>query len=160
MEISFPASQTRIIAASNVQVSHTGNTTETVLATIAIPAGVMGLNGVLRVTATWGHTNSANNKTLRIRAGGTGIDGTAYITGAATTTVVTRAQAHIGNRNSASSQVGGSPAINASFGSTSVALPTSAIDTTAAFNIYITGLLASSGETVSLENYIVELIIP
>lgn len=67
----------RVIAASAVAVSHTGDTIETVLANIAIPAGAMGANGALHITAVFSYTNSANAKTLRIRLGG--ISGAAFM---------------------------------------------------------------------------------
>src|SRR5213079_2421852 len=52
-----------VLAQSAVAASVTGTLTETVLATIAIPAGAMGVNGAIRVTALWSYTNSADTKT-------------------------------------------------------------------------------------------------
>lgn len=157
MEISFPIAQSRVLAVSGAQVAHTGNTTETVLATIAVPANAMGLNGAVRIWPVWGHTNSANNKTLRVRVGGTGINGTAFMQGVVTTTVVTSGHLLVANRGATNSQMGSFPT-TASFNASSVAMPTSSVDTTAAFNIYLTGLLASAGDSVSIEGYLAELI--
>ncbi len=145
-----------VLAQSGVQVSHTGNTNETALATIAIPAGAMGANGRVRVTALWGHTNSVNNKTCRIRFGGT--SGTIVYSITNTTTAHHRAQVEGANRNATGSQVWAPNGLTGSFGATSGSLVTGAIDTTAAVDIVILGTLASSGETISLESYLVELI--
>jgi hypothetical protein len=66
-----------------------------------------------------------------------------------TTTDSFKTQVEIGNRNSASSQVGG--ALNRT--ATPVAL---SINTAAASSITITGQLANAGETIRLESYVIE----
>ena len=151
-----------VLAASAVAVSHTGNTSETALATIAVPAGAMGSNGIVRVTTVWTCTNSANNKTGRVRFGGLG--GTAYGQWTETTNISFRAQCEIANRNSASSQVGfalGTGSANEpGWGATGSTNVTSSIDTSAGVDVVISALLANSGETVTLERYLVELIVP
>lgn len=136
------------LAQSAVAVSHTGNTTETTLATIAVPANMMGPNGALRINAQFSHTNSANNKTSRIRLGATEFAGTVQ-----TTVAGSRIAAIIQNRNVANSQVGGF--YGSSGGSAAV---TAAIDTTVSQNLTITGQLASAGETITLESYTVEIL--
>lgn len=145
----------RLLAASAVASSHTGDTNETALATITIPAGAMGLNGWLRVEATFSYTNSANAKTLRVRLGG--ISGTSHFARSPTTTAGLRLLWVIANRGAANSQVGWQSGSN-SFDTTSGAITTSAIDTSAATTLVITGLLANSGETIRLESYAVELL--
>jgi hypothetical protein len=142
----------RVLAASAVAASHTGDTLEAALATIAIPAGAMGPNGQLRVTTQWTYTNSANAKTLRVRFGGT--SGTPYLAQSSTTTASAVFQNRIANRGAANSQIGNS---NTSFGATTGAVVTSAVDTSAAVNLVITGVLANAGDTVTLESYLVEL---
>src|SRR5688500_6060251 len=77
-----------VLAQSAVAASHTGNTTETTLATVTVPANAIGANGRLRVTSLWSHTNSANSKTLRVRFGGAA--GTIYTSLTVTTTLSTR----------------------------------------------------------------------
>ena len=52
----------RVLGMSNVAIPLTGTVALTALVTIPVPAGVMGLNGVLRVTTTWTCTNNANAK--------------------------------------------------------------------------------------------------
>lgn len=143
-------SPVQVLAQSAVAVAHTGDTNETTLATITVPAGAMGANGSATVEALFSYTNSANAKTLRIRFGGTQM-----VSIAATTTVSTRLQIRIHNRNATNSQV--SVGFSPGFGSSTGPVITAAIDTTAAVNITITGQLASAGETITLESHAAEI---
>lgn len=147
----------QLLAASGAAVSHTGNLTETALATVSIPAGAMGLNGGLLIYATWSMTNSANSKTPRIRLGG--LSGT-IVSGAGHTAAATFHDIRrVRNRNSASSQVfsfaAGSAAV---IGPTTGALSTGAVDTSAAQDLVFSAQLANAGETLTLENYEVWLL--
>jgi len=144
-----------ILAASNTAVPLTGTTNETALATITIPANLMGANGSLRIYTLWSYTNSANNKVLRARFGGIG--GTAYLGQIFTTTAACSDMRIIANNNATNAQKGWN--INGSLlGSSSGALATGAVDTTASTTLVISGTLANSGETITLEAYIVEFI--
>lgn len=136
---------------SAVAVSHTGDTNETTLATITIPAGAMGANGSVEIICNWTYTSSANAKRLRIRFGGT-----ALFDSSPTNTSTFRSFTIIANRNSASSQVG-SAASHGVFGSVASASVTSAIDTTAAVDITITATHSLASEIIRLESYIVKL---
>jgi hypothetical protein len=158
--------QHHVVAASAVAVSHTGDTNETALATVAVPAGLMGTTGVLRVTSLWSLTSSENAKVLRARLGG--MSGTEFLAVQLTSSATYRDQRQIANRNSASSQVGG-PAGNSllplesfgpggGWGAAAAAVVTAAIDTTVNQNLVLTGQLADAGETVALEAYLVELL--
>lgn len=140
---------------SAVQVPHTGNTAETTLATIQVPANAMGPNGRVRVTVLWSMTSSANNKTIRVRFGGT--SGTIYQQQQLTTNQINRLQAEWANRNATNSQVGGPAGASSGWGGSSAAIVTSAVDTTANADIVISGQLANSGETIALEHYLVEI---
>jgi hypothetical protein len=144
-------------AATGMSVTGTGS--ETALATIAIPAGAMGANGRLRITAHWTYTNSVNNKTLRIRFGasGAGTGGTLYVSSTATTTAGYRYQLEIANRNAANSQVAFTGATGG-WSTSGTGSVTSTIDTTAASEVVISGVLANTGETITLESYQVEII--
>jgi hypothetical protein len=145
-----------VLAKSAVSVSHTGDTSETTLATITVPANAMGPNGVLRITTQWSYTNSANNKTMFVKFGGAA--GTAYLQCTATTTASHRDVRQIANVNATNSQKGNASAATAGgHGITTGAVVTSARDTTAAQDITIRGQLGNSGETVTLEAYTVEL---
>src|SRR5882757_8754527 len=52
----------RLLQKSGVSVPLTGSTSETVLATIPIPANLLGANGQLRIKAQWSCTSSAGTK--------------------------------------------------------------------------------------------------
>lgn len=145
-------SSVKVLAQSAVAVSHTGDTSQTTLATVTIPANSMGKNGRLRITTVWSYTNSGNNKSLRISFGGTN-----YLSSNVTTSASIQDQRTISNRNDTASQVGLTSTVGG-FGSSSASPVTSTVDTTSDVPLLFTGQLASSGETVTLESYLVELI--
>jgi hypothetical protein len=143
-----------LLCSGTTALAVTGTLTETTLATCTVPAGAMGLTGSVRIETTWSYTNSANSKTLRVKFGGT-----SYLAVALTTSATGADVRIIRNRNSASSQIGnigtGTPAYTLN---SSAALPTSSVDTTAAVTILLTGQLANTGETITLEGYEVWLL--
>lgn len=140
-----PASGGIPLGQSAVAASNTGGTTETTLATITIPAGAMGANGRIEVRALFSVTNSANTKTLRVRFGGT-----TFASSAVTAVGSAPLLMNVANRNAANSQVG---TLGTGFGTASGAAITTAIDTTAAVNITITGQLGLGTEAITLESY-------
>lgn len=140
-----------IIAQSAVSASITGTLTETTLATITVPANAMGANGRIEIHTMWSTTNSANNKTLRVKFGGT-----TFQTITMTTNASIQVPMVIANRNATNSQVA-SPNSSTGSGATTNAVQTSAIDTTAAVTILLTGQLANTGEAITLEAYSVKL---
>lgn len=142
-----------VLAQSAVPASVTGTVSETVLATIPIPAGAMGLNGVLRIAPIWSYTNSANNKVLRVYFGGVLLQSITRTTTASEDWFFT-----IRNRGAANSQVR-SPGVTPQ-GGTATAVPTSSVDTSVAQTLEFRGTLANTGETITLEAYIVELLVP
>lgn len=141
-----------MLARSAVAASVTGTLSETTLATITLPAGLMGSNGQLRITTFWNGTNSANNKTCKIKLGA-GIVHTQVNT---TSPVFTQLMM-VRNRNAANSQVC-HPAISGSFTDTATTPTTLAIDTSVATTVTLTAQLANIGETLTIEAYTVELI--
>lgn len=156
---SIPRSQgILLLASSNTASSVSSGTAEVQLASVVIPAGIMGTNGILRIRTLWVYTSSGNTKTLRVRFGGSG--GTIYGTATPTTTISSSGMTTIANNNSVSAQKGAPSNMNLTvpFGAVNNALITSAIDTTAATTVYISGQPASGGETITLESYTVELI--
>jgi hypothetical protein len=144
-----------IVASSGVAAPITGTTDETALATIAVPAGLLKANDKFRITTLWSHTNSGNAKTLRVRY--TGILGTAYMGPAPTATALSQWITTIHANNATNAQKGFSAVSNPYSASTS-ALVTSSVDTTAATSIVISGQLANTGETITLEGYTVEYV--
>ena len=129
----------------------TSSTSVVTLATITIPAGLLGANGKLKIYPLWSTTNNANVKTLR-----------ATFSGSTCTTMTSQSVPNnsglviIRNTNSESAQKCSSglvAGIGASFGS--IASPT--VDTSAATNITISGQLAVGTDTLTLEDLFVEL---
>lgn len=153
--------QVRILGASAVAVSCPADTSEDVLATIPMAAGIMGVNGVLRITSLWTVTNSANNKTLTVRCGasGSGLTGDIWGQTVQTTVAAMRMQNQIQNRNSAASQVLLSGVGTGGWGTTTAGVATSTRNTAVATDIVFTGQKASAGETLTLESYLIELIV-
>lgn len=146
-----------LLAASAVAVSTTGDTNENILATVAIAAGAMGLNGGLEIRSTWTVTNSANTKTVRVRLGGIG--GTQYMGQALTASNTFGDTRRIRNRNSAASQVGSIGSSSASpVGASGVAVTTSTINTSVAQTLVFTGQNGLASEIITLENYEVWLL--
>jgi len=141
-------------AASAVAASLTGTVNETVLATVTIPAGVLGANGIIRIYSNWSNNNNANNKTCRIRLNGLG---TQAILGTTNTTSIGLADLrYVQNVNSFSSQKAWQFSSTGGLGQTSGAVTTAAIDTTASISLVFTGQLANSADSMALENYVVE----
>lgn len=143
-----------VLGASGVAVSHTGNTNETTLATVAIPANSLGPNGIIEVYTQWSWTASANGKTARVRLGG--VSGTIFCAMAAQASSASlRDFRAIQNRNATNSQIGGASAVQ--FANTSGAVVTGSIDTTAAVDLVISGQLSDGTETIALQSYWVKV---
>lgn len=148
-----PAPDVRVLAASAVAQSITGTLTETTLASGTIPAGTLGANGQVDIVALWSHTNSANNKTLRVKFGGTN-----FMAVVTTTTGVDQTYTRIANRGVTNSQIGFIAASSTGFSAIAGSNVTASVDTTADVTLLITGQLALGSETITLESYIVKLV--
>ena len=130
----------------------TGSTSVVTLATITIPAGLLGANGKLKIYPLWATTNNANAKTLRLNIGGT-----LCSTMASQSVPNNSGLLIIRNLNSESAQKCSSglvAGIGASFGSIAVLT----IDTTAATTLVISGQLAVGTDTLTLEDLFVEVV--
>jgi len=129
----------------------TGTTSVVTLATITIPAGLLGENGKLKIYPLWATTNNANVKTLRLNIGGPLSTMTSQSVPNNSGLLIIR------NINSESVQKCSSGLV-AGIGSSigSIASPT--IDTSAATTITITGQLAVGGDTMTLEDLFVEVV--
>lgn len=143
-----------VLARSGTAVSHTGSVSETALATISVPANSMGPNGVLRVTIVMSMTNNANGKTGRVRLGG--LAGTSFAAVALANFQSWRHQTQIQNRNATNSQIATTD-LQVGFGASTAAVITGTLDTTASQDLVISGTLTNSGDTITLESYLVEL---
>lgn len=132
-------------------VSLTGSTSVVTLATITIPAGLLGANGKLKIYPLWATTNNANAKTLRLNIGGV------------LSTMVSQSVPNnsglliIRNINSESAQKCSSGLV-AGIGSSTGSIASPTIDTSAATTITITGQLAVGTDTMTLEDLFVEVV--
>lgn len=152
----------RVLAASGVAVTRSsvngaGDATESTLVTVTVPANAIGANGMVRVTALFSMTSSANTKTMRVRWNG--LSGSVAVSSGLTTNATWRTQAEIHNRNATNSQIMGPNNTNAAFNASSTAATTASVDTTAAVDIVFTAVWAgaTSGESITLESYVVEV---
>lgn len=143
----------QVLAASAVAAPHTGNTTETTLATVTVPGGALGPNGVLKITSLWSHTNNANTKTPRVKFGGA-----EYYSFTHTSSASARMYRTIANRNTENSQVGGPTVGGFNWGQTAAVLTTSSVDTSVDQDLVFSGQLGDSGDVMALESYLVELL--
>lgn len=147
-----------ILGASGVASSVTGTTSETTLATINVPANCMGANGRIEVTTTWAVTSSVNNKELFVRFGGA--SGPAFTDGNVTSITTLTQYTHWHNRGATNSQVGGSQSASGGFTNSAANAKTGSVDTSVSQDILIRGKLVNSAETITLESYVVKLIVP
>lgn len=143
------------LAASAAAISHTGGTNETALVSIAIPP--LGPKDHILVDLQWGYTNSGNNKTLRSRFHTeAGTSGTVVCTTVGTTTAADRDIFRGANRDAVNSQIWGM-ATGGAVSSSSGNVATS-VDTSVGAYLNITAQLANSGETITLDSYLVEIV--
>ncbi len=130
----------------------TSSTSGVTLATIIIPAGLLGANGKLKIYPLWATTNNANVKTLR-----------AIFSGSTCTTMTSQSVPNnsglviIRNTNSESAQKTSSGLV-AGIGSSFGSIASTTIDTTAATTLVITGQLAVGTDTLTLEDLFVEVV--
>lgn len=147
----------RVIAASATAVSGSADTNENTLATVTIPAGIMGLNGIIRVTSHWTFTGSVNSKTWRVKFGSMSVQDNGTTTAGVTSI---RCMSEVRNVGATNSQKGNSYTLTFAGSVPATAPTTAAIDTTAAVTLLLTGQKGLAGETLTLDSYLVELIIP
>ena len=129
----------------------TGTTLETTLLTVNIPAGLIGISGKVKMYPLYSMTNNANNKSLRIKLGGS----TAFST---TVSNSSQSSALVIIRNIGSESVQkSSTSVVSGLGNIGTALATLAIDTSVATTITITGQLAVGTDTMTLEGFFMEI---
>ncbi|HDR9052688.1 TPA: hypothetical protein QDB02_000370 [Burkholderia vietnamiensis] len=145
----------QVLAQSAVASAVTGTTSETVLATVAVPANTLGVNGCLEIEFAYQFSANTDSKTLYLRLGGTLIFSVVQ-TSASNGLYIGRVLLY--NRNSQSSQITTSPGnvIGGNGGS-----PTAtSINTAAAQNLTLTGQLGTSTDTITLNSYSVKVLNP
>ncbi len=144
----------KVLAQSGVAVPLTGGTSETALATVAMPGGTMGPNGNIRITTLWSMTNNANNKTARVRLGG--VSGDQVLAAGLTSQASAQIQRTVWNRNSEASQVSWVAATANSYTASTATGFTATVNTANAQDIVISGQLANGADTMTLEGYLIE----
>lgn len=145
-----------VLARGNTDLNTTVTTSEEDLISIPIPAGLIGANGQLVVTHFWQMTNSANNKTMRVKLGGT-----AFFANVQTVALIfLPPPTRIWNRNNQASQIAFAAANGNVTVSTGMAVTTGTVDTAAATTLAISGQKATGAEALGLYAYSVELIRP
>lgn len=130
----------------------TGTTSATTLATITIPAGLIGANGKVKFYPLWSNTNNANPKTLRVVLNGA----TTVYTGTSQNSVHNSGLLILRNFNSETAQRMSS-GMTAGLGSTTGSIAATTVNTTAALTVTVTGQLANSADTLTLESLFVEI---
>lgn len=154
----LPTGVVRVVGRQNVDQQVTGTTTETVLATITIPANLMGPNGWVRVVLVPNFSGVGGIKTVKLKHGGNTL-----VTGnvAATDTGQGLWEILIWNKNATNSQYATGFAMYELTGGTSFKVPldilANIVDTTLAQDIVITGTLVNAGDTIALLGIFVEV---
>lgn len=143
----------QVLARSGVAVSNTGTTSGVTAASIVVPAGILGVNGALRITSNWSTTNNGNAKTAYIVVAGSNFMVAALASIASFSDV-----RKVTNRNSAASQVGSAAAAANAFGTNGGAVVTSAIDFSVAQTLTLQYQLGVGTDTITLESYTVEVL--
>jgi len=135
---------TPAVFSHNTISSVTGTTSETTLATVTIPAGFILKNAVVEVWTLFQVTNSANNKTLRLKFGTSNA-----FTFAVTATRSIHRFTNVYFRNSLSSQRQHANGNNLGLG-TVAATSSMSVDYSVNQTISWTGTLVDTTETISL----------
>ena len=130
----------------------TGTTSATTLATITIPAGLIGVNGKVKFYPLWSNTNNANAKTLRVVLNGA----TTVHTATSQNSVHNSGLLILRNFNSETAQRMSS-GMAAGLGSTTGSIAATTVDTTVPVTVTVTGQLANSADTVTLEGLFLEV---
>lgn len=144
------------LAQSGVPVIRTGDTTEQIMATFMLPAGMLGPNGALRLTTHWTNTPSASYKQMRLFANGSVLWATD--TNGNSTTQQSLFMYHLRNQNNQASQIV-TPSYSASLYNTlSTAKASAALDTSKDIVFTLRGLTSAAGEFLQLEGFTAEVL--
>lgn len=147
-------STANVVGQSGIAQSVTGTTSETVLASIPIPLGLLQAHGRIRLWFTTTSTNNANVKTVKAKLNGNVIGAAAAI--ASTGTQVYHVDvvngSHLNTNYGQLAMTAGSTAIQTG--------ATLNVDTTQPLTVTITAQLASGTDTITLNAYSMETLNP
>lgn len=160
--VAIPLWGSALLGNVSTDTSLTGLTSEEILYSLVIKAGTVGLNDVLSVHPLFSYTNSANNKTLRVKIGADVATGTTIWSAVNTTTLSAGPRIGLRSRNSLGAQIlehvgNGGFGSAEGYGSSGTDLTTTAIDFSIDRTLFITGQLALAGESITLRSVIVRL---
>lgn len=141
------------VFASNTTSSVTGTVTPTTLATFTLPGGLLGPTGVVRITNFWTCTNSANTKTCSITFGATTVQNVAVTTSAALGKLT-----HVWNTTSGTQRIFSTTDLDGVGRANGGTVGSSTVDTNSDVVINIVGTLTNTGETISLESVLIEIL--
>ncbi len=127
----------------------TGSTAETTLATLTIPAAILGASGQFELESFMSSNASVGTKTLRVYFGGVLF----YAFSPNSTGLGVQQKLRIANKTTGTQTSYSVSTAGTGFGTTTVAATTSSIDTTAAVTVLITGQLSNGADTMALESY-------
>lgn len=130
---------------SGASASCDGTTNENILATYTLPAGTMGANDIIEIDSLWTYTNSANNKLVFHRFGGTD-----FLAPILTTSARSQLKCIIRAANSVSAQIGHVPTVVTPYGSSGVSAVSGTVNTANNVTISIIGQKATAGEVLTL----------
>jgi len=146
-----------LLAQSGTNVSLTGTTTPTVLATAVVPGQLLGTNGRVRVTLNHRTTNNANSKSCLVYFD---TPGNVMYTAALSGIPDVFLQCSMANRNSLTSQVSGLASNTIGIGGNVGGSQFYAVDTSVDRTVGIRGALTVSTDTFNLDAYSIEVLIP
>lgn len=132
---------------------HSGDTLETTLETITVPAGVLGTDGEFTLELALGTLGTNGTKTARVKWGGTTIASVSIGTGVQNVFL----RIKISNDGSDSSQRSMGFWIVDSSGTMDVINTDTSVDTSSDADIVITGELANSSDSITLRTTIAKL---
>lgn len=131
---------------------YTGVTTEVQMAGAVIPGGLLGANGAVIAEANWAHNNSAGAKVAKVAFGGSTV-----FSASSTTTLGIDIRKRVQNR-AANSQI---IRVAVDTGAAQAVAPSLlSIDTTADVTVGLMGSIATATDTLVLENYLIEVLLP
>lgn len=148
------------LASTGVITTVTGTTAETALYTVAIPDGIMGPNSAMRIEPVWSFTNSVNNKIIRIRIGAT-IAGSFVHERTRTAASLESPLIVLANRGVRNVQANSYTAVGNYVNNSTGVVGALGVDFAAAgLNLYVTGQLANTSESISMEALMVSVLNP
>ena len=132
--------------------AYTGVTTEVQMAGAVIPAGLLGQYGATIAEANWAHNSTAGAKVAKVAFGGSTV-----LSVSSTTTLGVDIRKRIQNRAAAVQQI----RVAVDTGAAQSVAPTLlTVDTAAEVTVGLMGSIAVATDTLVLENYLIEVLLP